>query len=387
MRVICLMMQKNEKYLLDCWVSYYGYMFGYENLVVFDNGSNDIFVISQLRKYENIGIKVIWEYDTQFNFRAKGDLFTQYIKELDKSVDYDFALTCDCDEYLVDLSNRNISCRRDDILACLERLERNGDAYVINNSIWNVPERPGYYNVQRVPKGFFAKGTAHHLDHGLHNPRSISGQKQQTMLGHIHLHNKGFEHIREHAKYKLREFIDVSTINKDTDYRGQGNHLIKYFQMTEEDYVSQYDNKPMLYFRNFDYLLDAMGIETIKIFGNKFETAYRHEENEYCLFKVPTHILETSNAQELRSWSAYIRFDPTDYLCRASDLANLHPSLALWHFTEYGFREGRFFGPGDNTQLAMACRRLTEQQNNTKFDKYNADQAAGLESVRHHDVF
>ena len=38
-RVACVMMQKDEVHLLEPWLAYHGYLFGFENLYVLDNGS------------------------------------------------------------------------------------------------------------------------------------------------------------------------------------------------------------------------------------------------------------------------------------------------------------------------------------------------------------
>ena len=38
-RVRCIMMQKDESFLLEPWLLYNGYLFGFENLTVYDNGS------------------------------------------------------------------------------------------------------------------------------------------------------------------------------------------------------------------------------------------------------------------------------------------------------------------------------------------------------------
>ena len=51
-KIAIFMMQKNEKDLLPIFVAYYGHLFGYENIYIFDNGS-DTYMLDELRKSES----------------------------------------------------------------------------------------------------------------------------------------------------------------------------------------------------------------------------------------------------------------------------------------------------------------------------------------------
>ena len=59
-RVRCITMQKDEGLLLDAWLRYYGYLFGFENIEVLDNGSRDRLTTGILEQFEAAGVVVHW---------------------------------------------------------------------------------------------------------------------------------------------------------------------------------------------------------------------------------------------------------------------------------------------------------------------------------------
>lgn len=61
--VRCITMQKNESKLLEAWIKYYGYLFGFENLYILDNGSNEDAVFSILKKYSRVGVNIYYEHN------------------------------------------------------------------------------------------------------------------------------------------------------------------------------------------------------------------------------------------------------------------------------------------------------------------------------------
>ena len=72
MNIAILMMQKNESELLDKWLRYHGYLVGFENLYVYDNGSESQEIISLLEKYQQFGVNVDFEHNQRADFEGKG---------------------------------------------------------------------------------------------------------------------------------------------------------------------------------------------------------------------------------------------------------------------------------------------------------------------------
>ena len=66
------MMQKNEADLLRPWVAYHAYLFGAENLYIFDNGSDDPDVIQQLEYVEGQGVTVDRSHPKEYERKNPG---------------------------------------------------------------------------------------------------------------------------------------------------------------------------------------------------------------------------------------------------------------------------------------------------------------------------
>ena len=71
-RVACVMMQKDEVHLLEPWLSYHGYLFGYENLYVLDNGSTRPEVLLTLARYAGKGVNVDYSPSRRDHYLNKG---------------------------------------------------------------------------------------------------------------------------------------------------------------------------------------------------------------------------------------------------------------------------------------------------------------------------
>jgi hypothetical protein len=99
------MMQKNEKDVLPIFVAYYGNLFGYKNIYIFDNGS-DKYMLDELRKSEALGCNVNFEFSSRADFERKGEILASYINGMTEQ--YDVFLPLDCDEF-IGIKLRNIN--------------------------------------------------------------------------------------------------------------------------------------------------------------------------------------------------------------------------------------------------------------------------------------
>ena len=92
-------MVKNEEDIIEYWINYHGSIFGYRNLYIIDNYSDDG-TYEKILKYKKIGIKISRHKD----YKKKGELMTTMIKK-DKS--YDIAIPLDIDEFIVHYDKTN----------------------------------------------------------------------------------------------------------------------------------------------------------------------------------------------------------------------------------------------------------------------------------------
>lgn len=86
-------MVKNENDIIEYWIKYHGKLFGYSNLYIVDNMSNDG-TYEIIEFYQNYGVNIFREK----NYKEKGDIMTRLIKE---TKDYDIAFPLDIDEFIV----------------------------------------------------------------------------------------------------------------------------------------------------------------------------------------------------------------------------------------------------------------------------------------------
>lgn len=242
MKVACIMMHKNETLLLDNWVHYHGVLFGYENLYIFDNGSDDIIVKENLQRLrDRHGINVDYSRSTVADFQAKGDLVIDRIRQLEASSDHDVFIPLDCDEFVCVHERGTVRFSRQSVLAELTRHRSSRHALKIAGCYYNCYGAKDRYYYLDVPKTFFAAGAAGHLDVGFHHGTSrLSPESAPTAIRLMHLHNKPFASLRAHAAAKLRGRVASMSPADLKAYRGPGGHLVRYFFMTEADYLRSF---------------------------------------------------------------------------------------------------------------------------------------------------
>lgn len=99
-------MQKNENILLPLFVEYYGNLFGYYSIHIFDNGSDDT-MKPILLNAELKGCTVIYDYDSASDFENKGKIIGEYItKNIQR---FNISLPLDCDEFIgIEISGEHI---------------------------------------------------------------------------------------------------------------------------------------------------------------------------------------------------------------------------------------------------------------------------------------
>ncbi len=255
-------MQRNEAVLLTPWVLYHGHLFGFENLFIFDNGSDDPATKATLSQLSSThGIHVDYSKNTKSDFEHKGDIFIDNILYLDNTGKYDFFIPLDCDEFVCVGNPKSVpDFARDHIHSELAQHKNSRDALVIEGCLYNSYGRKDYYYYLGVKKTFFAAGAAGSLDIGFHDGKSrLSDLKESTKVMLIHLHNKPLDLLKKSAIQKLSGRVanfDEATLRS---YAGLGEHLVRYFFMDEAQYLNSFPKKSAIHIPAFAESLERYG--------------------------------------------------------------------------------------------------------------------------------
>ena len=323
-RVKCIMMQRDETQLLEPWLRYYGMLFGYQNLIVLDNGSREPEVLATLLRHERVGVQVERSHDQQQDFLDKGLHVARVIEALDQAGDYDFALPIDCDEFLGVFDAGGLSFGRAPIHRAFDALIGERRALGMEMSLTNVIGRPGWFAADTLTKGFLPADSVLDVDHGFHRPRSRrAGGVRWTTFCTLHFHNKPFPVLIEHARRKLEGLVDHHDPEALQQYRGINYHLVPYFFMTPSQFEAIPQQMLTLSAPGFVRLAAALGIDRM-LFGST--------------------VADPGNVVQLRKpGEAPVAFDAASYLSAHPDVAASggHP---LQHYLRHGWREGRALG-------------------------------------------
>jgi hypothetical protein len=255
------MMQRDETLLLEAWFRYYGYLFGFQNLCVFDNNSTDPAVIETLRTYERAGADIHWGHNRPEDFLGRHEHFKNVIRHWDSGGQYDFVLPVDCDEFLAVFTEDGLSCARTAIHGAFDALLGDKRTFEIQSMLFNVPSRPGYFRPEPHIRTFLAAETLDDMDFGFQSCSSrISHGRRITDFTFLHMHNKPFSNLLQHARYKLEKAVPLDNPKILTGYNGPEARLIRYLGMKEDDYLRQFDNGVFLRFQGLADLMPALGI-------------------------------------------------------------------------------------------------------------------------------
>ncbi|MEJ0020598.1 MAG: glycosyltransferase family 2 protein [Acetobacteraceae bacterium] len=259
-RVACVMMERDEDDLLAPWLLYHGYLFGFENLYVFDNGSSSSVTLEVIRRFQKVGVNFDFSLSEPRDYEAKGRATQDKINSLHDSGKYDMYFPLDCDEFVVVHGTEGLTCCRNEIMAVLEAVAKPRGVRVVVAPLFNVPGYPSEFYFLGQQKVFFAGGGVGHLEHGNHHG-GIPGadHPRRSMITYLHFHNRTFPALRKHALTKLANRVDVNDKEKLLSYTGHGDHLVNYFKMSERDYVASFAARDTVDLPEFLDLLDALG--------------------------------------------------------------------------------------------------------------------------------
>jgi hypothetical protein len=109
-----VMMQRNSP-LIEAWFRYHGYLVGFENLTVFDNGSTDPAVVAALRRYQRAGSTILWQHRTDDDFVNRAAHFGNVVAQWAREGSFDAAMLVESDDFVALFDRDGLSCGRDAI--------------------------------------------------------------------------------------------------------------------------------------------------------------------------------------------------------------------------------------------------------------------------------
>ena len=337
------MMQRDEDLLLEAWLLYHGYLFGFENLAVFDNGSSLPDVTAILSRFEAAGVTVIRDHNRLEDFLQKGDLLKRMIEWWDEAGGYDIAIPLDCDEFLALFTETGITCERRQIHDYLDRFVGRPEVLSVGTNNFNVPGQPGWFWPTRTSKRFFAAGTIGTLDRGFHAGTSRkSDAVLSTHLTHLHFHHKPLQAVLSQAQRKLSPWVDVTNRDALLAHAGDGFHLVKHFRRTEAEYFDQFNSLLTFGYSGLSMTLTALGHKTGLATGVADVPMVRGRAHHASIRQPAT---EDAGAR-------VIVFDADAYLRANSDVAAQNAILPLEHYLFHGFDERRSLSAGPPTASA-----------------------------------
>jgi hypothetical protein len=254
--VAVYMMQKNEIDLLPLFISYYGYLFGYKSLYIFDNGSDE-YMASILENAIELGCSVNFDYKSPKDFENKGAIIGDHIN---KNInEFDIALPLDCDEFIVleGINNRFIDKSLfNEYFSSLE----NGAHFVANRYLNNPYKKNKFYKPTKNSKLFFKGCKVKIKDVGFHKADLPFGTSifKDGALAYFEFHNRSYHELIERSQEKMKLRLDLNEL--PNNYNGIGYHLYEYLKWKgEEDYIESIFKNQQFEFNGIELILKKLG--------------------------------------------------------------------------------------------------------------------------------
>ena len=229
-------MVKDEVDIVEDWLKYHGTLFGYHNLNVIDNMSQDG-TYEKLQEYVKKGIRLSREPD----YKKKGDYMNELIHKPDQG-DYDLAYPIDIDEFIVFYDkekNKLFPFKTVSYLNSLN-LERNIfktnyiQAQISNGSTYGYKratveaEYGNYDDYKDMAKTFFNRRTWKGvIDHGNHY---CTKDYFMTDICLVHYHCRNLDQMKTKVINNVKGLgYDATNIKKlQENVSGCGHHHVKH---------------------------------------------------------------------------------------------------------------------------------------------------------------
>lgn len=250
--------QKNEFDLFPLFVEYYGSLFGYQNIFVFDNDS-DTEMKPLLLQAESLGVNVKYGIIGSEGFERKGEIIGD---EMNRYMDkFEVVVPIDCDEFLaLKTAPNKYTCDRKVLLDYLYSLEpgvhRISDSHRLKN---HYSSHTIFYRTNNGSgKLLFKKHLVSKLHLGYHDCEEYTKSGHRLPLGkeklpdsklcYFELHNKPYELYYKHAYAKMNHRVDLKSEKSLLSHTGLGLHIIRFLGKNgKSTYYNTFRGKDYIY--------------------------------------------------------------------------------------------------------------------------------------------
>lgn len=255
--VTVITMVKNEPELLPYFVRYHAWLFGYESIIILDNGSSEEFK-NELRQYALLGCTVLEEFDKKIHFENKGDILLHIFDKYRNS--RGVLLPLDVDEFVVfgEASNYFVDKR---LIRKFFKVLPPG-AYKVNkrlkNDLFNPPAC--YINPAKPGKVFLKDCRVVHMHMGYHYASAKATKCNPAGISYLEFHNRPLDKLKKAAEEKMRGRETQALTSQS-----RGNHLDPYFDLTPETYKQRLadESSNKIIVDNFEECLRALGFDSL----------------------------------------------------------------------------------------------------------------------------
>lgn len=266
MRAACLLMHRNERRLLEPWIVYHAWLFGLENLFVFDNGSVDPVALDILERYRVRGMNVDHSFHTRANYEAKGEVLAATIRRLDAGdAPYDFYFPLDCDEFLATKAgDGGLRLGKPALADALSPFLWDRRVLTVAGRYRNSPWHPDRYLPGDPNKCFFASRSCQWLGGGYHDGRThYTDEQAPTPVVYVEFRYRPYNEYQFFARQKMQERLAAFTKSGLLAHkagRGAGHHMVDYLLMSREEYEASFSDVGRVSFPDLRRKLDELGV-------------------------------------------------------------------------------------------------------------------------------
>lgn len=228
---LCTMV-KDERDIVEDWLRYHGYIFGFRNLYVIDNFSTDgtFEILQKYQKKYNISLFRKKDYS------LKGKYMDELVSKFKNKIDIVYPL--DIDEFIILFNRESNKINISNIRLYLNSLSTNYSVYKTNyiGSTISCNNNFGYHNACRECKygiyldyGSMAKSFINlkkwngSIDHGNHIPDK---NYLLTDLCLVHFHCRNLKQVKKKTLNNVLGF-GYDTNNLEKHLHDAGNHHVK----------------------------------------------------------------------------------------------------------------------------------------------------------------
>lgn len=219
-KIFCV--TRDEYDLIEDFVIYHAKIFGYNNIVIIDNMSQNKHVLEIYKKYEKLGVKV--HKEESYRGDDQGNAFTKYMHKYKHECK--FLIGLDTDEFMYSTADKDPTAVR----RVLENLPKDSTMLVISEYPWSIPDpaspdyrdckhaRPAknitkFHTMKKITKKVFYRSDAFESTrNGNHDGHVRFGEQSPVPIGYLHLHNTGARRMFERAQMCVDgyKYVDVN---------------------------------------------------------------------------------------------------------------------------------------------------------------------------------